>query len=380
MRYYLSDKCVLRWLEMPCIYDIKKDELYELDDEAFNFFRICISEGCEAEEDNEFIKYCISEGLLTKNPVNTIHPDIIKSPDPSLRYLELQITDRCNLKCRHCYIGEPENRELSFIEIKRILDEFELMQGLRILITGGEPLMHNNFIEINALLPEYKFRKVLFTNGLLLDEDIIRGLNVEEIQFSVDGMRHGHEAIRGKGTYSRVMKNIRSTIDSGITVSIATMIHKENLHEFDDMKRLFESLKIKDWTVDVPCIEGRFKENSIFHVQPEIAGRYLKYGFGDGLHGAAEGYACGYHLLSVLANGNICRCSFYKDKPIGHLRDGIRSAWGKIKHLKLKDLQCSDISCRVIDSCRGGCRYRAELIARDNRKKDIYKCYEYDMI
>jgi len=381
MRYHLSNKCVLKWLEKPSVYNIKEDELYELDEEAFNFLQKCASnEGCEIATDNKFIDYCISEGLLTEKPVNAETPLLMKSPNPSLRYLELQITDNCNLKCKHCYIGKPENNELSIEEIEAVLDEFEIMQGLRLLITGGEPLMHKYFNEINALLVKYKFRKVLFTNGLLLQENTLKGLNVEEIQVSVDGMQHGHEAVRGKGTYRIVMKNIRKAIDSGIAVSIATMIHKENLNEFDEMKDLFERLKIKDWTVDVPCIVGRFKENHILHVPPKIAGKYLNYGFGDGLHGGGEEYACGLHLLSVLANRSICKCSFYSDKPIGYLKDGIRKTWEKIKPLRLESLECSAISCRFIDSCRGGCRFRAEITSQGDRKKDIYKCYGYDII
>ncbi len=238
MRYYLSDGFVLKWLETPSVYDIKEDELYELDNAAFEFLKECAgSDGCGDERaDNEFIDYCISERILTTEPVAVKRSSLLKSPIPSLRYLELQITDKCNLKCGHCYIGKPKNNEISPDKIKIVLDEFEEMQGLRLLITGGEPLMHSHFDEINTLLPEYNFRKILFTNGLLLNEEVLKGLNVDEIQFSVDGMKRGHEAIRGKGTYKIVMKKIHETIDAGIIVSIATMVHGRNIDEFDEME------------------------------------------------------------------------------------------------------------------------------------------------
>lgn len=382
MRYYLSDKCVLKWLERPSIYNIREDELYELDEDAFWFFKECASDkGCEnIIADDEFINYCISEGILAEHPVNVKRPLLIKSYNPSLRYIELQITDKCNLKCRHCYIGKPKNDELTLDEIKAVLDEFEIMQGLRLLITGGEPLMHKNFEEINILLPEYQFRKVLFTNGLLLNKNILKVLNIDEIQFSVDGMEHGHEAIRGKGAYKRVMQAIRDAIDLGMAVSIATMVHRENLNEFDEMNELFRRLKIKDWTVDVPCIEGSLKKNKTLWVSPEIAGKYLNYGFEGGLHGGGEGYACGLHLLSVLANKKICKCSFYFDEAVGTLKDGIRKAWERIRPLRLEDLECSSISCQFINSCRGGCRFRAKIATQDERKRDIYKCYGYGIL
>jgi radical SAM protein with 4Fe4S-binding SPASM domain len=377
MRYYLSDGFVLKWLETPSVYDIKGDELYELDDNAFEFLKKCSTpEGCIDNADAGFIDYCLSEGILTKEAVNTKRPVLAKSPVPSLRYLELQITDKCNLKCGHCYIGKPMNNEISPDKIKIVLDEFEEMQGLRLLITGGEPLMHSHFNEINTLLPEYNFRKILFTNGLLLNEKVLKGLNADEIQFSVDGMERGHEAIRGKGTYKIVMKKIREAIDAGISVSVATMVHGKNLDEFDEMADIFRKIGIKDWTVDVPCVSGNLKENHIFQVPPEIAGKYLNYGFGGGLHGGGEGFACGLHLVSVLANGNICKCAFYSHTPVGNISEGLRKSWERIMPVKLNELECSDMSCRFIDECRGGCRFRAG----DNRKKDLYKCYGYDIM
>ena len=110
---------------------------------------------------------------------------------PSLRYLELQITDRCNLRCRHCYIGENVPKELSVRQITEILKEFEEMQGLRLMITGGEPLLHSSFDALNDVLPDFLIRKVLFTNGLLLNKDLLRRLNVDEIQISIDGLEKG---------------------------------------------------------------------------------------------------------------------------------------------------------------------------------------------
>lgn len=380
MRYYLSERVILRQLEFPAIYDAKNDELYELDEKAFIFLNECSSpSGCDLQDDNEFINYCISEGLLQMTPLNIKRAIIAKSPVPSLRYLELQITNRCNLSCRHCYIGKPEGKELSIEEIKIILDEFDKMQGLRLLVTGGEPLMHSQFGAINELLSEYLYRKILFTNGLLLNKDIIRLLNFDEVQFSVDGMEHGHDALRGKGTYRIVMRKIREFKDAGIAVSISTMIHKENLNEFEEMDALFKNMGIKDWTVDVPCLSGNMKENTALYVSPDIAGKYLKYGFGGGLHGGGDGFACGLHLASVTSSGDVCKCAFYSDTPAGNVRDGLIKSWKRIRHTKLKELDCFKDSCSVIDICRGGCRFRAEING-GNLKKDLYKCFEYDIM
>lgn len=376
MNYFLSGNAILKWLETPFVYNITNDELYELDEDSFEFLRKCASEtGCFSDI-TDFTDYCLQEGLLTKEKPSRQHPPLIRSSFPSLRYLELQITDKCNLRCRHCYIGDKGANELSSVQIRTVLTEFEEMQGLRVLITGGEPLLHSGFHGINKMFPDLSIRKILFTNGLLLSDGILKCLNVDEIQISIDGLEKAHDAIRGKGTFRSAMDAIRRATDTGFEVSVSTMVHAKNLSDFDEMDELFNNLGIKDWTVDIPCATGRLKENSDLHISPEQGGKYLKYGHEGGLHSGTSGYACGLHLLSVLADGKIAKCTFYADRSIGRIEEGLKKCWQKIKPLKLDNLKCN---CTQIEACRGGCRYRAELLG-DPFGKDLYRCVLHDII
>jgi len=375
MRYFLAPNSALKWLEVPSVYTMSADELYELDGPAFGFLRRCADEeGCSDEGcDREFLEYALKEGILTDQRVRVKRPPLKKSPYPSLRYLEFQITKRCNLRCRHCYIGSPEDVELPMEKMKTVLDEFERMQGLRLLITGGEPLMHRDFAEINELLTGYAFRKILFSNGLLLTKGRLRSLAVNEIQVSIDGLEKGHEALRGRGTFKRDLEAIRIAREAGFDVSVSTMIHAQNLDEFDGMERLFRTLGIKDWSVDVPCAAGRLRDNPSFGLEPGVAGRFLGYGFGDGLHGGGKGFACGLHLASVLADGMVAKCAFYRFAPVGSVDEGLGVCWSRISPLPLDKLQCN---CAVRDTCRGGCRYRAELLGNP-LGRDYYRCVAY---
>lgn len=376
MRYFFSKKSALKWLEIPSVYQTATDELYELDDISFKFLKECASEGGAHSGDKAFIDYCLKEDLLTTQRISVKRPPLIKSPVPSLRYLELQITDRCNLRCRHCYITEKAPKELAVKQITDTLKEFEEMQGLRLMITGGEPLLHSNFDEINKALPDFFIRKVLFTNGLLLNKDLLRSLNVDEIQISIDGLEKGHDSLRGAGTFSKAVKAVRLTKEMGIEVSVATMVHAKNLDDFDGMEKLFSDLEIKDWTVDVPCATGRLANSSEFQVSPEEGGKYLRYGYGAGLHAGETGFGCGLHLLSVMADSKVTKCTFYSDRPVGSIKDGLRECWEKTTPVSLKDLSCD---CEYLESCRGGCRYRAELLG-DPLGKDLYKCFLHDII
>lgn len=376
MKYFLSGESVLKWLETPSVFNVRKDDLYELDHESFEFLKDCASDRGGDAEQSEFIDYCLAEGILTRDKVSLRRPLLIKSPDPSLRYLELQITDRCNLRCRHCYIGEKNPSDLSVNRIRNVLKEFEDIQGLRVLITGGEPLMHSSFEEVSEMLPEFSFRKVLFTNGLLLDRRICKMLNVDEIQISIDGLEEAHDSLRGRGTFRSAMESVLRAIDSGFEVSVSTMIHPENLRDFEKMEILFRKVGIRDWTVDVPCVTGRLRKNRKFHISPEEGGKYLRYGFGGGLHSGASGFACGLHLMAVMADGRVAKCTFYADDHVGRIEQSLKNCWKKIRPVKLDELTCD---CRHINLCRGGCRYRAELLG-DPFGRDFYKCFSYDIM
>ncbi|UCE79367.1 MAG: radical SAM protein [Nitrospiraceae bacterium] len=376
MHYFLSGSAALKWLEKPYVFHLKKDDLYELDQDSFSFLRACAApQGCAAH-DMDFLDYCVKENIITKEKPSLKRPSLIPSPVPSLRYLELQITDRCNLSCRHCYIRDKCHHELSVQQVRRVLNELEELQGLRVLITGGEPFLHSDFSAINSMLPDFWIRKVLFTNGLMVSEEKLRGLNVDEIQFSIDGMERAHDLLRGKGTFRRVLDALKLSRDHGFHVSVATMVHSENLNDFDVMDELFKEIGVREWAVDIPCMTGKSAEEKHLWVTPEQGGLYLGYGFGEGLHTGASGFGCGLHLMAVLADSRAAKCTFYSDRTVGTIEDGLRLCWERIRPITLSDLDCD---CEHIDVCRGGCRFRAELLG-NALGRDLYKCRQYGIM
>ena len=376
MRCYLSKRAVVKWLETPSVYQIAKDELHELDQESFLFLQSCAGEDGCSSRDGAFVDYCLDEGLVTTERVLLRRPPVTPSPSPSLRYLELQITSACDLRCRHCYLGDHRAEELTVPQVRTVLTEFEQMQGLRVMITGGEPALHSRFEEINAMLPDFMLRKVLFTNGVSWTKEQLRALKVDEIQVSIDGLEKTHDAIRGEGMFNRSLQTVRLALDAGFDVSIATMVHTGNLGDFDALDSMFRTMGIKDWTVDVPCITGRLESNTGLHVSPEIGGKYLGYGYGDGLHSSDPGYGCGLHLMAVLADGSAAKCSFYREQGVGNVEEGLAACWSRVVPIRLADLSCS---CEYREACRGGCRYRAELI-EGPRGRDRYRCNLYGIL
>lgn len=357
----LHPRVSLKNLERPYLYHIDNDELYELNDEGRDFLLACdgTARGRDLSGDAGFVRFCLREGLLARLPQPapvSIRPG--NGPAPSLRYLELQLTRRCNLACRHCYLGKPRPEEIALDEALAVTSEFEEMGGLRLLISGGEPLLYPHLREFIEQTDRLNIRRVLLTNGTLITPRNAQWLQVEEIQFSLDGWLSGHDMLRGEGAFDRVMAGIRAARGEGIPVSIATMIHGGNLREFDLLRRFTEEIEAREWGIDILCMAGSLEDNRDLAVPYEVAAPLMGYAFGGGYHGSSDGFACGRHLMTVTPTGNAIKCGFYEDKPLGDARQGLRQCWQSLDHVSLATLECK--GCPVVENCAGGCRFRAD--------------------
>ncbi len=361
----LAPGYVLRKLEVPYVYNIPDDQLYELDEEAFGFLKKCngrnsLSKLLPQGEDKEILEYMLDEGIISMQGTRRIKTP--SSPIPSLRYLLLNITKKCNLACRHCYLGVSVNTHMEPSTFEKAVSQFEDMGGLKLMISGGEPLLHPEFWKLMEFLISCELRIVLLSNGTLIDEKTALRLSgyVHEVQVSIDGIS-SHDLLRGKGSYDKAMRGISNLKNFDIPVSIATMIHRYNAVEFEEMQKLFSDLEVVSWNVDVPCVAGNLKENMDSVLDARDAAMFLKYGFGAGGHESSGDYTCGSHLCAVSPDGKVNKCGFFEDEPVGDVND-LRSAWVEICKNYLWTLDKLDChACRLVRECRGGCRFRARL-------------------
>jgi radical SAM protein with 4Fe4S-binding SPASM domain len=357
----LAPEAFLRLLEEPFLYHRGRDELYELNEEAFETLCRCRRQGGlePGAFEPEFLATCLDEGLLqlSGSLAQPLPAPPERAPRPSLRYMELQLTWRCNLHCRHCYLGSSREVDLPWAQVEQALKEFESLGGLRVLLSGGEPLLHPSWCEINRLLGTLSLRRVLLTNGLLLEPGLLDELQCDEVQVSLDGMRAGHETLRGAGTFDQTVQSARRVREAGRDLSIATMAHSRNLHEFEELSSLVRDLGAREWGIDVPCVAGRLGPGELL-VTPAQAVGVLGHAFGGSYHGGSDGMSCGLHLGTVGANGAVATCGFYLDGPLGRLEEGLRTCWSRRKHLPLTEIRgCA--GCLAAEECGGGCRFRA---------------------
>ncbi|MDY0361383.1 MAG: radical SAM protein [Desulforegulaceae bacterium] len=93
--------------------------------------------------------------------------------------IDIELTERCNNNCIHCYINQPENdeelkkKELSTQRLKEIIKEIADLGCLSIRFTGGEPLLRKDFKELYLFTRRQGLKVVLFTNATLIDEELV---------------------------------------------------------------------------------------------------------------------------------------------------------------------------------------------------------------
>ena len=389
----LAPDVSLRYLERPYLYNRKTDELYELDEEAWKYLLAVAGPNPPSAEAgaSEFVDFLVAEGLARVVGVSARVVDVPPAPGavpvgrqspPSLRYLELYLTQRCNLRCAHCFLGDKAGGDngaalvdLPIDQAEAALKEFDSLGGLRLLLTGGEPLLYPGFWEINALLPRHGFRTVLLTNGTLLASCAAQ-LNVQEVQVSLDGWEEAHDALRGKGSFRKALRGLEAAREAGLDVSVATMVTRFNREDFPRLSALLQDLGVRAWNVDVPTPVGTLLKHKDLLLPPAEAARYLDWGFGGAVHESSPGATCGAHLMAIFADGTAAKCGFYYDSPVGRVEEGLRVLWERVPRLPMEALACD---CPVRDVCRGGCRFRATVVGGTDQP-DIVKCYHYGVL
>jgi radical SAM protein with 4Fe4S-binding SPASM domain len=377
-RVYLAPDASLKRLEAPYVYNRVTDDLFEVSEEAFRFLDRCAGGAPVAEADDEFLRTCLDEGLLERRPETVSHRPPRTGDRPSLRYLLVHLTDRCNLGCRHCYRAGAKKGDLSAFSHRRMLEEFEDGGGLRLLLSGGEPLLYPYFWQLNDLLPAFDIRVVLLTNGTLLDRRSAALLNVHEVQASLDGLEESHDRLRGPGAFRRALAGLEAARAVGLTVSVASTVNALNVDDFEALAEIVAELDVWQWTIDVPAVAGAMVANPELAAPLDRAAAALDLAMPAGNHGDNEGQLCGAHMAAVMPDGAVVKCGLLGDIRGGTLERGLRVAWRALPHRSLDGLGEPCRSCLHLEECRGGCRYRGGGL--DSPDPDPVQCHRYGVL
>lgn len=183
-------------------------------------------------------------------PQPSEEPDLPEGVPP-LRSFYLYLTNGCNLRCRHCWItptyvdGKPSPGD--YIDFKKLKNAVTAARPLGLSnakLTGGEPVLHPQFVDIVDFFTKEKIPLTMETNGTLIDRELASYLkentNLWHISVSLDSPRPSyHDWFRGvEGAFDKAVQGIQHLVAAGYRPQIIMCPHKGNLHEIDDLVKL----------------------------------------------------------------------------------------------------------------------------------------------
>lgn len=163
----------------------------------------------------------------------------------------LALTHRCNLGCVHCYVKEETQKDVERFELgtsqwKKIISEIKEEGCLYLLLTGGEPLLREDFAEIYTFAKQNGFLVTVFTNGTLVTDrlaDLFRKLPPRLVEISLYGASaETHDRITGvPGSFSQALHGIETLLGQGIHIGLKSVLMTWNADEFPAIERLARS-------------------------------------------------------------------------------------------------------------------------------------------
>lgn len=177
------------------------------------------------------------------------------------------MTGNCNLACRHCYMSAPQAKygELSTEQCLSIINQMAEANISKVSLTGGEPLVRHDFWQlVNALLDKGIVIYQLYTNGVLLTDEVLEQLKVRQIHCQIMLSHDGvgtHDWMRGTpGSEEASIEAIRLSRKHGFPVGVSTAVHSDNLHTLEETYDLLKSLDVGSWKLSPVVSTGNWAQ------------------------------------------------------------------------------------------------------------------------
>lgn len=177
----------------------------------------------------------------------------------------LDLTRRCNLRCRHCYLGGEDSpeAELTTEQWTGIIGELAEAGCLFLLITGGEPLLRPDFPAIYRHAKQKGMVVTVFTNGTLVTEAMVRLFRdwpPHEVEVSIYAATPAtHDRVTGvEGSFEQAWQGIRQLLGAGVRLKLKTVLMTMNQPELEGMRALAleAGVPFRFDPAIFPCLQG----------------------------------------------------------------------------------------------------------------------------
>ncbi len=328
-------------------------------------------------------------------------------------HLQWHITDKCNLRCSHCYQDEYSDSGLALSELLEILEQFRcLVMFFRrenrnkakghITLTGGEPFVNKNFLALLECIEQQSewFTFSILTNGLLIDDKWsvkLAKMQVKYIQVSLDGDKNKHDQIRGAGSFDKTVLAIKRLKKQNIRVLVSFTATKMNHLFFSSVADICRKLNVNFLWSDRLIPEGSSKNSFELLMNQQETSQFFKVMRYEAdtckqdsktitrikMHRALQfqysgesAYRCvaGETLVTIMPNGDLFPCRRMPVKVGNVLDTPLASLYYQSPLLRnLRDTNKTSVgceSCNNLSSCRGGLKCLSYAVYGDAHVKD----------
>lgn len=314
----------------------------------------------------------------------------------------LELTERCNLTCLHCYINQPaashaaQAREMTTAQVAGILDQMADAGCLFLLFTGGEVLLRPDFPEIYRRARQRGMLVNLFTNGTLLTPriaDLLADLRTFSVEITLYGASpYTFERVtQVPGSYQRCRRGIELLLERGLPLSLKSVLLTINRHELPEMKALAEQLGVRfryDGTLWPRLDGGRqpFAQRlsleemiALDREDPERQGQWDKVAesCSSQLVRSEYVYSCGaaFRSFHVDSAGQLSACTMARRPHHDLLRMSFQEGWENLGALRRQRRQL-DTECRTctVGALCNQCPGWSQAVHGDDETSVEYVC------
>jgi len=297
---------------------------------------------------------------------------------PHLTSLQIELTSRCNEKCLHCYIPhENKDTDIEPELFYNVLEQCKEMGLLSLTLSGGEPMLHENFCEFLRKCKEYDFSVNILSNLTLLTDEIIAEMKanrLSSVQVSLYSMKPEiHDEISQlEGSFEKTKAAILKLIENDIPLQISCPTMKQNKNCYVDVLNWAQKHKVRAITDYIMMgkydsttqnLDNRLSLDEVGQVINDIIENDTEYQKTMSEANVAEeekrdisnDIVCGVGISSIcmVANGNVYPCAGWQSYVVGNLKETpLQEIWDnseKVKYLRglrMKDfpdcVKCED--------------------------------------
>lgn len=181
--------------------------------------------------------------IMNTRPFEEWDEEEVQPATIPVRTVYFHVTKACNLHCSYCYFSaaKPLPNELTRAECQRIWQELVPLRPQNVLLTGGEPLLRPDILDLlrdlKAADPKHHIHRCLNSNGHLVTKDLARELVglADEVRISLDGMEERNDAMRGKGNFAAAVKALETYHSVGFEPKVLVTVTAHVLPDLEEL-------------------------------------------------------------------------------------------------------------------------------------------------